>query len=113
MDAIDGEQVAAVLEPAAVLVVRHLTYGHSLSSAVVLAKLDDDGPARISELAAASGINQSSMTELIERLTRPPDQSTEDHYPTQPSSLSCGPLGSDASRKMSCDCDLPGGYAQF
>jgi DNA-binding MarR family transcriptional regulator len=70
MDAIDGEQVAAVLEPAAVLVVRHLTYGYSLSSAVVLAKLDDDGPARISELAAASGISQSSMTELIERLTR-------------------------------------------
>jgi DNA-binding MarR family transcriptional regulator len=63
-----GEQIAAVLQSAAVLVVRHLTCGHGLTSAVVLAQLDDCGPARISVLAAASGVSQPSMTELVRRL---------------------------------------------
>ncbi len=70
MDARDGEQIAAVLESAAVLVVRHLIYGQSLTSALVLAQLDDGGPARISELAAANGVSQPSMTELVGRLQR-------------------------------------------
>ena len=64
-----GEQIAAVLQSAAVLVVRHLSYGQSLTSALVLAQLDD-GPARISALAAASGVTQPSMTELVGRLER-------------------------------------------
>ena len=72
MEATDGEQIAAVLQAAAVLVVRHLSYGHgqSLTSSTVLALLADDGPVRISVLAAASGVTQPSMTELVGRLQR-------------------------------------------
>lgn len=72
MEATDGEQVAAVLHAAAVLVVRHLSdgQGQSLTSSRVLALLDDEGPARISVLAAASGVTQPSMTELVGRLQR-------------------------------------------
>jgi DNA-binding MarR family transcriptional regulator len=70
MDTSDGEQIAAVLQSAARLVLRHLTCGHSLTSAVVLAQLDDCGPARISVLAAACGVSQPSMTELVGRLQR-------------------------------------------
>jgi len=65
-----GEQIAAVFESAAVLAVRHLIFGQSLTSAWVLAQLDDVGPARISELAAAGGVSQPSMTELVGRLER-------------------------------------------
>jgi hypothetical protein len=43
MDAMDGEQIAAVFESAAVLAVRHLNFGQSLTSAWVLAQLDDVG----------------------------------------------------------------------
>lgn len=72
MEAADGEQIAAVLNAAAVLVVRHLSYGQgqSLTSSTVLALLADEGPARISVLAAASGVTQPSMTELVGRLQR-------------------------------------------
>ena len=72
MEAADGEQIAAVLHAAAVLVVRHLSYGQgqSLTSSTVLGLLDDGGPARISVLAAASGVTQPSMTELVGRLQR-------------------------------------------
>jgi DNA-binding MarR family transcriptional regulator len=67
-----GEQIAAVLQSAAVLLVRHLSYGQgqSLTSSTVLALLDDEGPVRISALAAANGVSQPSMTELIGRLER-------------------------------------------
>jgi DNA-binding MarR family transcriptional regulator len=70
VDTSDHEQIAAVLESAAVLVVRYLTCGQSLTSVVVLARLDDCGPARISGLAAACGVSQPSMTELVGRLQR-------------------------------------------
>jgi DNA-binding MarR family transcriptional regulator len=70
VDTSDGEQIAAVLQSAAVLVVRHLTCGQGLTSAVVLAQLDDCGPARISGMAAACGVSQPSMTELVGRLQR-------------------------------------------
>jgi DNA-binding MarR family transcriptional regulator len=72
VEATDGEQIAAVLNAAAVLVVRHLSYGQgqSLTSSTVLALLADEGPARISVLAAASGVTQPSMTELVGRLQR-------------------------------------------
>jgi DNA-binding MarR family transcriptional regulator len=68
----DGEQIAAVLQNAAVLLVRHLSYGRgqSLTSSTVLALLDDEGPVRISALTAASGVSQPSMTELVARLQR-------------------------------------------
>ena len=68
----DGEQIAAVLQSAAVLLVRHLTYGQgqSLTASTVLALLDDEGPVRISALAVASGVSQPSVTELVGRLQR-------------------------------------------
>jgi DNA-binding MarR family transcriptional regulator len=68
----DGEQIAAVLQKAAVLLVRHLNYGQgqSLTSSTVLALLDDEGPVRISALTAASGVSQPAMTELVARLQR-------------------------------------------
>jgi DNA-binding MarR family transcriptional regulator len=70
MDVTDGEQIAAVLDSVAGLVVRHLIHGQSLTSASALAQLDDGGPVRISELAAANGVSQPSMTELVGRLQR-------------------------------------------
>lgn len=72
MEATDGEQIAAVLHAAAVLLVRHLSYGQgqSLTSSTVLALLADEGPARISVLATSSGVTQPSMTELVARLQR-------------------------------------------
>ena len=72
MEAADGEQIAAVLHAAAVLVARHLSYGQgqSLTSSTVLGLLDDEGPVRISALATASGVTQPSMTELVGRLQR-------------------------------------------
>ena len=70
--AADGEQIAAVLHDAAVLVVRHLSLGQgqSLTSSTVLMLLDDEGPLRISGLTAASGVSQPAMTELVARLQR-------------------------------------------
>jgi DNA-binding MarR family transcriptional regulator len=70
MEATYAEEIAADLISAAVLVVRHLICGQSLTSARVLVQLDDCGPARISALAAASGVSQPSMTELVGRLER-------------------------------------------
>jgi DNA-binding MarR family transcriptional regulator len=70
MEAKAAGQIAEVLQAAAVLLVRHVSYGQSLTSSVVLARLDDGGPARISVLAAASGVSQPSMTELVGRLER-------------------------------------------
>ena len=72
MEGTDAAQIAAVLQAAVVLLVRHLSYGQgqSLTSSLVLARLDDDGPVRISALAAASGVSQPSMTELVGRLER-------------------------------------------
>jgi len=70
MEAKAAEQIAEAFQAAAVLLVRHVGYGQSLTSSVVLARLDDDGPARISVLAAASGVSQPSMTELVGRLER-------------------------------------------
>jgi DNA-binding MarR family transcriptional regulator len=70
VEAIGPEQIAAVLQAAAVLLVRHLSYGESITSALVLALLAEDGPVRVSVLATASGVSQPSMTELVGRLER-------------------------------------------
>jgi DNA-binding MarR family transcriptional regulator len=66
-----GEQIAAGLHAASLLLVRHLSYGQGqgLTASLVLAHLDE-GPARISVLAAAGGVSQPSMTELVGRLER-------------------------------------------
>jgi len=72
MEGTDAEQIATAMQAAVVLLVRHLSYGQgqSLTSSSVLAQLDEDGPVRISALAAASGVSQPSMTELVGRLER-------------------------------------------
>lgn len=70
MEATTGEQIAAVLHAASVLVVRHLSYGQTLTALSVLGRLDNGDPARISELATATGVSQPSMTELVGRMQR-------------------------------------------
>jgi DNA-binding MarR family transcriptional regulator len=42
--------------------------GLSLTAAATLARLQRNGPARLTELAAAEGVSQPSMTALIARL---------------------------------------------
>jgi DNA-binding MarR family transcriptional regulator len=72
MEGAGAEQIAVVLQAAAVLLVRYLSngQGQSLTSSLVLARVHDDGPVRISALAAESGVSQPSMTELVGRLER-------------------------------------------
>jgi DNA-binding MarR family transcriptional regulator len=43
--------------------------GLSLTAAATLARLQRDGPARLTELATAEGISQPSMTALVARLS--------------------------------------------
>ena len=70
MEATGGEQVDAGLHAAALLLVRYLSEGQSLTSTSVLSRLAEDGPVRVSVLATASGVSQPSMTELVGRLER-------------------------------------------
>ena len=80
-----GEQIFATLESAAVLVLRHLAFGQSLTSAEALVRLDDGRPARVSLLAAASGVSLPSMMELAGRLRQevPVAQFTDPRTHTQ------------------------------
>ena len=72
MEGAGAEEIAVVLQAAAMLLVRYLSYGQGqrLTSSLVLARVHDDGPVRISALAAESGVSQPSMTELVGRLER-------------------------------------------
>jgi DNA-binding MarR family transcriptional regulator len=67
-----GDDVAEGLEQAAILIVRHLSdrAGLNLTAAMTLGTLDEEGPARVTTLAAAAGIGQPSMTQMIQRLER-------------------------------------------
>jgi DNA-binding MarR family transcriptional regulator len=60
------------LEQAAILMVRQLfgRAGLSLTAGLVLSTLNQEGPVRVTTLAAAAGIGQPSMTELVQRLER-------------------------------------------
>jgi DNA-binding MarR family transcriptional regulator len=62
--------IAEALERAAALLVRHLREPGdlSLTSAAVLSTLRADGPLRLTVLAAAAGVSQPSMTQLVQRL---------------------------------------------
>ncbi|MCT2581595.1 MarR family transcriptional regulator [Actinophytocola sp. S1-96] len=40
----------------------------SLTAAATLARLDRDGPARLTELAASEGVSQPAMSQLVNRL---------------------------------------------
>jgi DNA-binding MarR family transcriptional regulator len=64
------EGVAEALEQAAVLMLRHLTdrQGLGVTASSVLARLEREGPVRLTALAAAESISQPSMSQLVQRL---------------------------------------------
>jgi DNA-binding MarR family transcriptional regulator len=66
------EEIAQAFEAASVLLIRHLADGRELSptSAMVLSTLREEGAIRLTALAAAVGVRQPSMTELVQRLER-------------------------------------------
>jgi DNA-binding MarR family transcriptional regulator len=67
-----GEDAAEGLEHAAILIVRHLSdrAALNLTAVLTLGTLDQEGPVRVTTLAAAAGIGQPSMTQMIQRLER-------------------------------------------
>ena len=65
------EDIAEALEQASILTTRHITdQALSLTAALALSRLNEEGPIRLTTLAAAEGISQPSMTQLIQRLER-------------------------------------------
>jgi DNA-binding MarR family transcriptional regulator len=62
--------IAEALHQGAMLLVRHLARGTSLAPRTVLATLEEDGPTRLTVLAAANGVSQPAMTQLVGRLER-------------------------------------------
>jgi DNA-binding MarR family transcriptional regulator len=70
--AVSEDDVAEGLEQAAILTVRHLSdrAALNLTAVLTLGTLDQEGPVRVTTLAAAAGIGQPSMTQLIQRLER-------------------------------------------
>jgi DNA-binding MarR family transcriptional regulator len=67
-----GDDAAEGLEQAAMLIVRHLSdrAAPNLTALLTLATLDQEGPLRVTTLAAAAGIGQPAMTQMIQRLER-------------------------------------------
>jgi DNA-binding MarR family transcriptional regulator len=67
-----GDDSAEGLEQAAILMVRHLSgrAALNLTALLTLSTLEREGPVRVTTLAAAAGIGQPAMTELIQRLER-------------------------------------------
>lgn len=66
------EDIAEALEQASILTTRHISdqAALSLTAALALGRLNEEGPIRLTTLAAAEGISQPSMTQLIQRLER-------------------------------------------
>ena len=68
--------MVTALERGTTLVVRHLADRQggrqrlSLTSAMALARLENEGLARLTALAAAEGVSQPAMTQLVQRLER-------------------------------------------
>src|SRR6478609_8857991 len=64
--------IAEMLEQASILTTRHISdqAALSLTAALALGRLNEEGPIRLTTLAAAEGIAQPSMTQLIQRLER-------------------------------------------
>jgi DNA-binding MarR family transcriptional regulator len=65
------QEVAAALNELATGMVRHLLserQSMSLTTAAALSRLEQEGPIRLTALAAAEGIAQPSMTALVQRL---------------------------------------------
>jgi len=67
---VSREEVAEGLEQAAILMVRHMVDRAARSANQTLDQLNREGPARVTTLAAAVGVGQPSMTELVQRLVR-------------------------------------------
>ena len=67
---VSQDDVAEGLEQAAILLVRHLPDRAALSASMALGTLHREGPVRVTALAAATGVGQPSMTELMNRLQR-------------------------------------------
>jgi DNA-binding MarR family transcriptional regulator len=67
-----GDDAAEGLEQAAMLIVRHLSdrAAPNLTAVLTLGTLDQEGPLRVTTLAAAAGIGQPAMTQMIQRLER-------------------------------------------
>ncbi|WP_435882220.1 MarR family winged helix-turn-helix transcriptional regulator [Streptomyces umbrinus] len=66
------QETARALADLASVVVRAVTdrRGMSFTAASALARLEREGPARLTALAAAEGVTQPSMTQLVQRLER-------------------------------------------
>jgi DNA-binding MarR family transcriptional regulator len=66
------EAIAEAFEGATALLMKHLSDRRdlSLTSAAVLSTLCAEGPVRLTALAAAIGVSQPSMTQLVQRLER-------------------------------------------
>jgi DNA-binding MarR family transcriptional regulator len=67
-----ADPIGETLDAAVDLTVRHLAdrTGLSASASMVLNRVNREGAARITDLAAAEGISQPAMTQLIQRLAR-------------------------------------------
>jgi DNA-binding MarR family transcriptional regulator len=65
-----SEQIAEALHQATRLTMRHLVdrAGLTMTAVLVLGRLDREGPMRLTALAAAEGLSQPAMTQLIQRL---------------------------------------------
>jgi DNA-binding MarR family transcriptional regulator len=66
------EHIAEALDLASIFMTRHVAArgALSLTAAMTLDTLNREGPVRLTALAAAAGISQPSMTELVHRLER-------------------------------------------
>ena len=65
-----GHIIVDTLTDGASLLVRYLAHGASLTSRTVLATLAEDGPTRLTALAATTGVSQPAMTQLVGRMER-------------------------------------------
>jgi DNA-binding MarR family transcriptional regulator len=67
-----SDDSAEGLEQASILMLRHLSdrSALNLTALLTLSTLEQEGPVRVTALAAAAGIGQPAMTELIQRLER-------------------------------------------
>jgi DNA-binding MarR family transcriptional regulator len=62
--------IAEALRVGTTVMIRHLARGTSLTSRNVLSALAVEGPSRLTALAAATGIAQPAMTQLVGRMER-------------------------------------------
>jgi DNA-binding MarR family transcriptional regulator len=68
----DREEIGSTFEDIALLVVRYLVdrQGLAFTTVLVLVILDNEGPTRLTALAAAEGVSQPSMSQMVQRMER-------------------------------------------